>query len=252
MDRSFYLNEFAARIRYVNNMYKLYIANKNYSSWSLRPWLLMSSLSIPFAEQLVSFDERSNWNKFRGFSPNGKVPCLHDGTTLIWDSLAITEYLAERHEGVWPGEASARAWARCVVSEMHSGFAELRERCTMNCGLRVELKEIGESLQADLARIDEIWTEGQARFGGPHLAGPGFSAVDAFFAPVAFRVQTFDLPLSDSALRYAEFIMSQAAMQEWYEAALSEPWRETGHEAEIAAAGKVLFDHRRDPVSEIS
>jgi glutathione S-transferase len=151
MDRSFYLNEFAARIRYVKSMYKLYIANKNYSSWSLRPWLLMRSLSIPFEEQLVPFDGGSNWNKFRNFSPIGKVPCLHDGVTLIWDSLAIIEYLAERHEGVWPGEAGMRTWARCVVSEMHSGFAKPRGRCPMNCGLRVELEEIGEPLQADLA-----------------------------------------------------------------------------------------------------
>ena len=110
-------------------MYKLYIANKNYSSWSLRPWILLRALSIPFEEQLVPFDEGSNWNKFRSFSPNGKVPCLHDGATLVWDSLAIIEYLAERHEGVWPEEADMRAWARCVVSEMHSGFVELRERC---------------------------------------------------------------------------------------------------------------------------
>jgi len=228
-------------------MYKLYIANKNYSSWSLRPWILLRALSIPFEEQLVPFNEESNWSKFRSFSPNGKVPCLHDGTTLILDSLAITEYLAERHEGVWPGEAGIRTWARCVVSEMHSGFAELRDRCPMNCGLRTELKDISEPLQADLARIDEIWTEGKARFGGPYLAGPDFSAVDAFFAPVAFRVQTFGLPLGESALDYAKFMLNQAAMQEWYEAALSEPWREAGHEAEMAAAGKVLFDHRRDP-----
>ena len=205
----------------------------------------MRSLSIPFEEQLVPFDEGSNWNKFRSFSPNGKVPCLHDGMTHIWDSLAIIEYLAERQDGVWPEEAGIRAWARCVASEMHSGFAELRGRCPMNCGLRMELEEISDPLQADLARIDEIWTEGKARFGGPYLAGPDFSAVDAFFAPVAFRVQTFGLSMGESALGYAKFMLNQAAMQEWYEAALSEPWRETSHEAEMAAAGRVLFDHRR-------
>ena len=124
-------------------MYTLYIGNKNYSSWSLRPWVLMRALSIPFEERLVPFEEGSNWNRFRAFSPNGRVPCLHDGTKVIWDSLAITEYLAERHAGVWPGDVDVRAWARSVAGEMHSGFAELRNRCTMNCGLRIRLGETG-------------------------------------------------------------------------------------------------------------
>jgi len=229
-------------------MYRLYIANKNYSSWSLRPWLLMRALSIPFEERLVNFKEGSNWDAFRGFSPNGRVPCLHDGANVIWDSLAIVEYLAENHPGVWPDNVDTRAWARSVVSEMHSGFAELREQCAMNCGLRVKLNGINEPLRADLARIDEIWNAGKARFGGPYLAGPDFSAVDAFFAPVAFRWQTFGLPLSDTARAYAEFILNHAAMQEWYQAALAEPWREISHETEVAAVGTVQSDHREMPV----
>jgi len=207
----------------------------------------MRSLSLPFEERLVPFDEGSNWGNFRNFSPNGQVPCLHDGTTVVWDSMAIFEYLAERHTAVWPSQVDMRAWARCVVAEMHSGFTELRGCCPMNCGLRMELKQTSEQLRADLARIDEIWTEGRARFGGPYLAGTDFSAVDAFFAPVVFRFQTYGLLQSDSTRSYAEFMLSHAAMQEWYEAALSEPWRETSHENEIAATGKLLFDHRRDP-----
>lgn len=225
-------------------MYKLFIANKNYSSWSLRPWVIMRALTIPFDEQLKVFKEGSNWSDFRDFSPNGRVPCLHDGTKVIWDSLAIIEYLAERHEGVWPQDADARTWARCVASEMHSGFAELRNRCSMNCGLRVLLREIGEPLKADITRIDEIWTEGKTHFGGPYLAGSSFSAVDAFYAPVVFRMQTFGLPLNDSAQAYAELMARHPAMQEWYKAALAEPWREASHESEVAQAGEILADYR--------
>jgi glutathione S-transferase len=225
-------------------MYTLYIANKNYSSWSLRPWVLMRALSIPFEEQLQEFTEGSNWDRFRLFSPNGRVPCLHDGHSVVWDSLAILEYLAERHEGVWPQEPAARAWARCAASEMHSGFSELRERCPMNCGLRVRLHELGEGLRRDLARIDELWSGGIERFGGPYLGGPKFTAVDAFFAPVAFRVQTFGLPLGKQALGYVELILKHGAIGDWYKAALTESWRETGHEIEIAETGTVLSDHR--------
>ena len=226
-------------------MYTLYIGNKNYSSWSLRPWVLMRSLSIPFEERLMAFAGGSNWDRFRGFSPNGRVPCLHDGGTVVWDSLAIVEYLAERHAGVWPDAAEPRAWARCVAGEMHSGFNELRSRCSMNCGLRVALDEMGEPLRHDLARIDEIWTEGIRRFGGPYLAGADFSAADAFFAPVVFRVQTFGLPLSDVAQAYQALVLSHAATQDWYAAALSEPWREISHEQEMAATGRVWADFRR-------
>jgi glutathione S-transferase len=225
-------------------MYTLYIGNKNYSSWSLRPWVLMRALSIPFEERLVPFEEGSNWNRFRAFSPNGRVPCLHDGTKVIWDSLAITEYLAERHAGVWPEDADARAWARSVAGEMHSGFTELRNRCSMNCGLRIRLRETGEPLQADITRIDEIWNEGNTRFGGPYLAGPGFTAADAFYAPVVFRVQTYGLPLGEVARGYTERMLGHPAMQDWYGAALAEPWREIGHENEVTAAGAVLVDHR--------
>jgi glutathione S-transferase len=229
-------------------MYELYIGNKNYSSWSLRPWVLMRALSIPFTERLMQFAPGSSWSKFRSFSPNGRVPCLHDGRTVVWDSLAIVEYLAERHPGVWPADASMRAWARCAASEMHSGFTELRGRCSMTCGVRLKLKEIGTALRADIARIDELWTEGVARFGGPYLAGARFTAVDAFFAPVVFRAQSYDLPLSPTARAYADHMLAEQAMRDWYAAAIAEPWREPGHEAEIAAAATVREDFRAKPV----
>jgi glutathione S-transferase len=226
-------------------VYTLYIGNKNYSSWSLRPWVLMKTLGIPFEEQLVPFNPGSSWDSFRSFSKSGLVPCLHDGEAEIWDSLAITEYLAERHEGVWPSDAGARTWARCVTAEMHSGFAPLRNQCPMNCGLRVELNTIDAALQANLDRLDEIWSEGLSRFGGPFLAGPEFTAADAFYAPVAFRVQTFDLPLGEASRFYANRLLALPAMREWYEAALEEPWREQHHEDEITATGRVTENHRK-------
>jgi glutathione S-transferase len=226
-------------------MYTLFIANKNYSSWSLRPWLLMRALGIPFEERLIVFEEGSNWERFRAFAPNGSVPALHDGDIRVWDSLAIVEYLAERHGGVWPSDPVARAWSRSAAAEMHSGFTTLRNQCPMNCGVRVALNEIDVALQRDVARIDELWSEGRARFGGPYLAGPEFSAVDAFFAPVAFRAQTFALPLGETARSYAQHLLDHPAMREWYEAAINETWRETAHEDELVAVGSLVADRRR-------
>jgi glutathione S-transferase len=225
-------------------MYQLFIANKNYSSWSLRPWVLMRALAIAFEERLTPFGDGSNREAFRRFSPNGRVPCLHDGGTVVWDSLAIVEYLAERHTGVWPQDAAARTWARCAASEMHSGFDELRHRCSMTCGQRVKLRDIGVALQTDIGRINELWTEGPTRFGGPYLAGAHFSAADAFYAPVVFRAQTFGLPLAEGAGAYAQRMLRHPAMQAWYEAALAEPWREESHERAVAQAGEVWADYR--------
>lgn len=228
-------------------MYELYIANKNYSSWSLRPWLLLSELGIPFDERLVSFapGTGSSWSAFRAFSPNGKVPCLRDGDTVVWDSLAIAEYLAERHPGVWPSDSKTRAWARCAVAEMHSGFAALRTHCALNCGLRMRLPDnLPMALRADIARIDELWSEGLIRFGGPFLAGNAFGAVDAFFAPVAFRIQTCGLSLGDAASAYAQRLRELPAMRRWYADALQETWRDLEHEEEVRRFGSLLEDLR--------
>ncbi len=222
----------------------LYIANKNYSSWSLRPWVLLRELGIPFEEKLVKFDTGSSWQTFRTFSPSGKVPCLVDGAITVWDSLAITEYLAEAHPGVWPAGKAARAWARCAAAEMHSGFSVLRTQCTMNCGIRVRLHRIDDALARDLARIGELWNEGLQRFGGPFLAGSAFSAADAFFAPVAFRIQTYSPPIDATALAYAQRLLALPSMQDWYRGALAETWRDTGHEAEVAHWGTVTQDLR--------
>ena len=225
-------------------MSTLYIGNKNYSSWSLRPWVLMKTLAIPFEERIEFFLEGSSWEKFRAFSPNGLVPCLHDGEFVVWESLGIVEYLAERHDGIWPMDAQARAWARCATSEMHAGFSALRNECPMNCGVRVELNSISAGLQQNLDRLDELWCEGLQRFAGPYLAGDCFTAVDAFYAPVAFRVQTFNLGLSDEAMAYVERLLNLDAMRDWYEAALQETWRETEHDQDMLNAGKLLSDMR--------
>lgn len=224
-------------------MYTLHIGNKNYSSWSLRPWVILGALEIPFEERLHVFGPGFA-ARTEGRSPSGKVPCLDDDGRVVWDSLAIAEYLAERHPGVWPEDAGARAWARCAAAEMHSGFQALREQCSMTCGQRVRLAATPEALLRDIERIAALWTDGLRRFGGPFLAGDSFGAVDAFFCPVAFRVQTYGLELPDEASRYAGRLLALPAMRRWYEAALAEPWRDAPHEAEVTRAGQVLQDLR--------
>ncbi|SKA05382.1 glutathione S-transferase family protein [Consotaella salsifontis] len=224
-------------------MLKLFIANKNYSSWSLRPWVLMKMLGIAFEEQLLRF-EADSWEKFRAVSPSGTVPCLHDGDLKIWDSMAIAEYLAERHDGVWPKDATARAFARSAASEMHGGFTALRSLCTMNCGIRAKVRQETPQLRRNVDRIAELWAEGLGRFGGPFLAGNDFTAVDAFFAPVAFRIQTYGLSMPSPAADYAARLLALPAMKEWYEAALAETFREPGHEVELAAIAEIIEDLR--------
>ncbi|MBK8458306.1 MAG: glutathione S-transferase [Phyllobacteriaceae bacterium] len=225
-------------------MYELFIANKNYSSWSLRPWAVMKALGIPFRETLVHFIDGANFDRFRKFAPNGKVPCLHHDGRIVWDSLAIAEYLAERHDGVWPKDEAARAWARSAAAEMHSGFSTLRNHRPMNIGVRIEPASTDAATAADIARIDELWCEGLERFGGPFLAGAAFTAVDAFFSPVAYRAQTYGIVLSDKAADYAAHLRAQPFLMEWEEAGLAETMREPGHDAEIAAIGKLVADLR--------
>jgi glutathione S-transferase len=225
-------------------MYDLYIANKNYSSWSLRAWVLMRELRLAFREHLVPFGQEASWRSFRKVSPSGKVPCLVDGDTVVWDSLAIAEYLAEANDAVWPEQAEARAWARSAAAEMHSGFSELRGRCSMTCGQRIRLHETPAALEHDIARLGSLWNEGLRRFGGPFLAGKAFTAVDAFYAPVAFRIQSYRLPLDAPAAAYAEHLLGIGAMREWYAAALKETLRDAPHEDGVLQLGTVLQDLR--------
>jgi len=224
--------------------YTLITANRNYSSWSLRPWMLMKGLGLAFEDQLQPFTKPSNYEEFRSFSPTGQVPVLLDEGRTIHDSLGITLYLADRHDGVWPKDADARAWAQCAVVEMHAGFAALRNDCTMNVGVRVKPKPMSDALKANVARIAELFAEGLSRFGGPFLAGAEFSAADAYFAPVAFRVRTYGLNIGTAGQASVDYILAHPAMLQWESEALAESWREAGHEAELRAAGQVIADYR--------
>lgn len=223
--------------------YTLITANRNYSSWSLRPWLLMTALGIPFTDRIELFARPVNYAEFRAFSPTGQVPVLVDGDRTVWDSLGIVLYLAERHPGVWPADVAARAFAKSAVCEMHGGFSALRNQCTMNVGVRVRKATHDAALARDVARIRELFAEGLDRFGGPWLAGAAFTAIDAFYAPVAFRVRSYGLDVGRGQ-SWVDHVIAHPAMQQWEAEALVEPWREVSHEEELAASGAILADYR--------
>ena len=233
--------------------YTLFIANKNYSSWSMRPWILMRAFDIPFEEKIFKFEQTEVQAAFSDFSPTGKVPCLHDLSIgdkglAIWDSLSIIEYLAEREsgKGVWPAEVAARAFARCACAEIHSGFSAIRNELGMNVGVRVDIGEPSKALKRDLERLDALWTEGLTKFGGPWLAGDKFSAADAFYAPVATRLQTYGIKLSEPSMAYAKRLLELPASKEWIEAGIQETWRDEGHDKETLGGGrKLLADYRK-------
>lgn len=223
--------------------YTLITANRNYSSWSLRPWLLMKALDIPFTDRIEPFTKADNYADFRKFSPTGQVPLLLDGERKVPDSLGITLYLADRHEAVWPDEPEARTFAMGAVCEMHGGFGHLRNDCTMNVGVRVSPRPMSEGLQRNVTRVREIFEEGLVRFGGPWLAGSTFSAIDAFYAPVAYRIRTYGLDVGKGQA-WVEHVLAHPAMLQWEAEALAETWREESHEAELAAAGTITADYR--------
>ena len=223
--------------------YTLITANRNYSSWSLRPWVLMKALGFTFEDRLEPFSKPDNYKDFRAFSPTGQVPVLIDGTRHIADSLAIAFYLAERHDGVWPEDAEARVFAQGAVAEMHGGFGPLRNDCTMNVGVRVSPKPMSEGLRRNVARVREIFEDGLSHFGGPWLAGEHFTAADAFYAPVAFRIRTYGLEVG-AGQAWVDHILAHPAMLEWEAEALAETWREVSHENELAAAGVITADYR--------
>jgi len=211
--------------------YRLVIGNKNTSSWSLRPWLLMKRLAIDFEEVRINLRDPDRAALIKAHSPAGKVPVLWSGDFLVWDSLAIMEYLADRHPdlGIWPSDMSARAVARCIAAEMHAGFQPLREFCPMSILSTSRLhEEHSEAVAMDIRRVIALWTDTRKRFGksGRFLFSK-FSAADAMYAPVASRLKTYvaDLaPYGDdgTAKAYVETIFSMPEMTTWIEGAQAE------------------------------
>ncbi len=211
---------------------KLYIGNKNYSSWSMRPWVLLTQAGIPFEEVMVRFDAFTPDSQFkatlRKLSPTGKVPVLLDGDLVVWDTLAIAEYLAEQYPGkaLWPRERAARARARSLCADMHSGFAGLRTYCPMN--IEASLPEAGAliwrdqaAVRVDVERLVVMWRQCLDAHGGPMLFGD-FSVADAFFAPVCTRLRTYALPLPDDVVAYVQRVYALAGVKAWVDGALAE------------------------------
>ncbi len=188
----------------------LVIGNKNYSSWSLRPWLAMKVLGMPFQELRIPLYGASSKQELLKHSPTGKVPCLVDGATRVWDSLAILETLAERDPRVWPADAALRARARSISAEMHSGFPNLRQHMSMNIRKRHPGKGRTPEVLAEIARVKEIWSECR----GPFLFG-AFCAADAMYAPVVLRVRTYAVELQGACRAYADAVLALPALQEW-------------------------------------
>ncbi|MGN6667327.1 MAG: glutathione S-transferase family protein [Trinickia sp.] len=207
---------------------KLIIGDKNYSSWSFRPWVMMKQMGIAFDEIIVPLREADTKARILEHSPSGKVPCLvTDEGQSIWETLAILETLAERYpqQGVWPSDASARAHARAISSEMHAGFADLRTTMSMNVRAQRPGQGATPGTLADVARIDAIWSECLARYGGPFLFGEAFCAADAMYAPVVSRFITYAPPLSEAARAYVERVSALPAVREWFDAARRETHR---------------------------
>ena len=200
----------------------LVIGTKRYSSWSLRPWLAARMAGVDFDEVLITLRQPDTKAEILKHSPSGKVPCLLHGSLAIWDSLAICEYLAELHPTLWPESREARAIARAVSAEMHSGFPNLRNACSMDMCVTTPLAEIPPEVAAEVARIQALWNDCQARFGaragGPFLFGR-FSIADAMFAPVVSRFTTFAIDLDAGARAYCDAVWSLPPMQEWKQAA---------------------------------
>jgi len=205
----------------------LVIGNKNYSSWSLRPWIAMKVAGIPFAEVVISLDAPDFKERLSKISGTGKVPALADGDVHVWESLAILEYLAEKftHAGLWPAGAAARAHARAIASEMHAGFVPLRRHCPMNIWRPVKKRELTPEVATNVRRIDAMWTDCRQRFGdgGPFLFGK-FCAADAMYAPVVSRFHTYAVEVGAPARAYMNAVMALPAWAEWTSAAVKEPW----------------------------
>lgn len=207
----------------------LIIGNKNYSSWSLRPWIVMTAKDIAFEETLVQLRAVDTPARIRQFSPSSKVPCLVDGDVAVWESLSIMEYLAEKFpdKGIWPADAKARAHARSISSEMHAGFQPLRMACPMSITQRFAPKPLADDVKANVARIAEIWGEARGRHAdkaaGPFLYG-AFSAADGMYAPVVSRFHSYGIAPDETSTAYMDAVRAHPAYRAWLAAATEETW----------------------------
>ena len=205
----------------------LVIGNKNYSSWSLRPWLAMTHAGIPFEETVIALDLPDTKARIAEYSPAGKVPILHHGKVAVWETLAILEYLAEvfPEKKLWPAGKGARAMARAISNEMHAGFTALRNDCPMNLRRARKAIALSDGARRDVARIEEIWWTARSAHGkdGKFLFGR-FSIADAMFAPVVTRLDTYDIPVSKESRAYMDAVMGTSAFQSWKAAGLKESW----------------------------
>jgi len=210
----------------------LIIGNKNYSSWSLRPWILLQHLGLEFTEQQIPLDQADSAARIRAINPAGRVPALRHGELMIWESIAIGEYLCELAGKGLPPERAARAQARSVSAEMHAGFHALRTQWPMNARALGRRTAMSAALQGDITRIEHIWGECRGRYGasGPWLFGD-YSLADAMYAPVVLRFRTYGARLSATTQQYVDSALADAALQEWLAAAAAEPWTIAADEA---------------------
>jgi glutathione S-transferase len=212
----------------------LVLANKAYSSWSMRPWMVLKHFEIPFEDIVIPMNRPETRAEMLQHAPTGKCPSLHDGSVRVWDSLAIIEYLAETYPvfPIWPRGTEARAHARSLSAEMHSGFMALRGECPMNIRRPRRAIKVSDETLGDVKRIDEAFAEARSRFGGggAFLFGE-FSAADAMFAPVVNRLDTYELPVSDTTRAYMAAMKALPAWQAWERDAFAEPWRAEHYDA---------------------
>lgn len=203
----------------------LYVGNKNYSSWSFRPWIALEAAGVPFTDRVIPFDFAAGNPEFRKISPTGRVPVLHHGEVRVWESLAIIEYAADLFPdaGIWPKDRALRAEARAISMEMLSGFGALRNACPMNIRRKPGAIDLPEGVRGDVARIEALWKAALARSGGPFLFG-AFSAADAMYAPVVNRLEVYCLTQDEAVLDYMARMKAHPAWQKWQAAAVAEPW----------------------------
>lgn len=213
---------------------RLVIANKLYSSWSLRPWLVLRAFGIPFDEQVIPLRRAETKEHIARVSPSGKLPVLIDGDVQVWESLAIIEYLAEAFpdKAIWPIDKAARAHARSVANEMHGGFLPLRQALPMNLAKHFKTPSLSDDAKANVSRIEQLWRETAAEFGadGDYLFG-AFSAADAMFAPIVTRFDTYQIPVDADTRGYMNHVLAHPAFVAWKRDALTEPWTISDYEA---------------------